>query len=119
MPSAITTHILDTARGVPAAFVATILEWRRDETEEWSLLGSATTDNDGRIRDWRPACERVRPGVYRLRFKTNGYFAALGIAPIFFPHICVEFLVPPDAARSSYHIPLLLSPYGYSTYRGS
>jgi 5-hydroxyisourate hydrolase len=114
--SAITTHVLDTARGTPAAGVPVRLERVRDgEPEE---IGRASTDGDGRVRDIGP--ERLQAGTYRLVFGTADYFARLNQGEprdSFFPEVTVTFTA--DGEASHYHVPLLLSPFGYTTYRGS
>jgi 2-oxo-4-hydroxy-4-carboxy-5-ureidoimidazoline decarboxylase len=131
--SAITTHVLDTARGVPAAGVAVRLdrvspagpgETPGDKTEE---IGRARTDADGRVRSIGPA--KLPAGTYRLTFGTGDYFGVF-YAPsppgqhsagqpvaAFFPEVAVTFVI--DGETPHYHVPLLLSPFGYSTYRGS
>jgi 5-hydroxyisourate hydrolase len=117
--SAITTHVLDLAKGTPAAGVAVVLEIRvelREPSEMWKTLAERTTDADGRVRDFIAAGSRLDVGRYRLTFSTGEYFAAQRIAS-FHPHVMVEFEVR-DAAQH-HHVPLLLSPFGYSTYRGS
>ena len=108
----ISTHILDLSDGNPAAGVNVTLD--RAESAGWLRVGSATTDPDGRVRDafsMPPAA-----GRYRLTFATGAYFAARGIAS-FHPEVAVEFEV--RTAGQPQHVPLLLSPFGYSTYRGS
>ena len=107
----ITTHVLDTARGAPAADLSVLLErWRGTE---WSAVGRAVTDPNGRVAAFTNA--PLDPGTYRLTFDTGAYHRASGITP-FFPEVTVVF----EAATSGHHhIPLLLSPYGYSTYRGA
>lgn len=128
----ITTHVLDTARGVPAAGVPIRLELRKGEA--WQPLGSGATDGDGRLRTLTPAGP-VEPGRYRISFDTAAYFAATAGAatgagasgepptPVeagsafFFPLVEIQFVVADGT--SHYHVPLLLSPFGYSTYRGS
>ena len=105
----ISTHVLDAALGCPAAGVAVRLE---DATG--SALGEAVTDDDGRVADLAPGSLAV--GDYRLRFDTGGYFAASG-RDAFYPEVVVAFTVADAAER--YHVPLLLSPFAYSTYRGS
>jgi 5-hydroxyisourate hydrolase len=110
----ITTHVLDTARGCPADGVPILLEHRDDE--RWQLVGRGTTDGNGRLKDLVPPSFEVRAGVYRLRFDTRAYFARHHI-PSFFPDVVVTFEVA--EANGHYHVPLLLSPFGYSTYRGS
>jgi 5-hydroxyisourate hydrolase len=112
--STITTHVLDTARGRPASGVRVTLETRAGDGT-WTVVGSGATDGDGRLRDLLDAGALASPGVYRLRFDTGAYFASLGTES-FYPEVTVEFQVR-DARH--HHIPLLLSPYGYSTYRGS
>jgi 5-hydroxyisourate hydrolase len=112
--STISTHVLDTALGRPAAGVRVILE-QLDETGVAVSLGAGETDGDGRLRDLTPAGEMLEPGHYRLRFDVGTYFAA-SARETFFPSVTVEFRVTGPAAH--YHVPLLVSPYGYSTYRG-
>lgn len=100
----ITTHVLDTAKGRPAAGVRVTL--LRDDT----LLFDGITDGDGRARVLEP--ERVVPGEYRIRFDTGSYNPGG-----FFPEAAIVFRI--DDTAQHYHVPLLLSPFGYSTYRGS
>lgn len=109
--SMITTHVLDTAAGQPAAGVAVRLEARH--TSGWRTVGDGVTDADGRV--WELGPDVVPPGAYRLTFRTEGYFARDG-RQAFFPEITVTFSVL-DA--SHHHVPILLSPFAYSTYRGS
>lgn len=111
--SAVTTHVLDTARGLPAAGVAVRLELVSAAGQ--LPVGQSVTDADGRARDLGPVL--LPPGTYRLVFDTGAYFAARGTEPAFFPEVAVVFRVDGDAPR--YHVPLLLSPFAYSTYRGS
>jgi 5-hydroxyisourate hydrolase len=111
--SAVTTHVLDTARGTPAAGVQVRLERVSDAGPE--ELGRASTDPDGRVRDIGP--ERLQAGTYRLVFGTAEYFAGLNQRDSFFPEVTVTFTAGGEA--SHYHVPLLLSPFGYTTYRGS
>jgi 5-hydroxyisourate hydrolase len=113
--SPITTHILDLSSGQPAKGVAVSLAVRRDG-DRWDELASGVTDADGRIRDLFPRPNPLALGVYRLRFQTEAYFLARGVRA-FHPSITVEFSV--DDPSGHYHVPLLLSPFGYSTYRGS
>ena len=110
--SAITTHVLDTAQGRPAAGVLVRLEHVAGVTG--AVLGAGTTDDDGRLASLGP--DRVRPGTYRLVLDTAGYFARTG-QPCFFPEVSLSFTVAdPD---QHHHVPVLLSPFAYSTYRGS
>lgn len=112
--SGITTHVLDTARGRPAAGVPVTLESRSEAG--WTLVGRGATDADGRLRDLAPADFVLTEGEYRLTFDAGAYFGASG-AEGFYAEVFVAFVVRDAAAH--YHVPLLLSPYGYSTYRGS
>jgi 5-hydroxyisourate hydrolase len=112
--SAITTHVLDTARGRPAAGVPITLAVAVDEG--WRVLGAGATDADGRLRTLLPAGAALEPGRYRLVFDTGAYFAAQG-GEGFYPEVAVVFAVRDGAQH--FHVPLLLSPFGYSTYRGS
>lgn len=112
--SQITTHVLDTSLGRPAAGVPLLLEMKQPQGD-WKELGRGVTDADGRCRQLLPG-GALAPGAYRLIFDTATYFKscnALG----FYPQVSVEFEVRDP--ESHYHVPLLLSPYGYSTYRGS
>lgn len=108
--SMITTHILDTTAGKPAAGVAVVLE-RCDPGPTWTIADQGKSDVRGRIKSLS-AGDRAHcmPGLYRLRFDTSQ------LAP-FFPEIVVQFVI--SGADQNYHIPLLLSPFGYTTYRGS
>ena len=112
--SAITTHVLDTSRGRPAAGMSVMLE-RRESGGQWTAVGHAKTDADGRAQSLMPA-GAPPPGSYRLTFDTQRYFEGQSIASLY-PSVVVIFDV--RAGESHYHIPLLLSPYGYSTYRGT
>jgi 5-hydroxyisourate hydrolase len=108
----ITTHVLDTARGAPAAGVPVRLE--SEPGVGPAEIGRATTDADGRVSDIGPGY--LPAGTYRLVFDTASYFAAQRTAG-FFPEVAVTFTV--DGGGQHYHVPLLLSPFGYATYRGS
>ena len=111
--SAITTHVLDVSRGRPARGIAVVLE--RVGVPQSTTLARATTDADGRVKAFAPT-PQLQPGTYRLTFEVAPYFAAASI-DAFYPRVVLEFEVR-DAAQH-HHVPLLLSPYGYSTYRGS
>jgi 5-hydroxyisourate hydrolase len=113
--SAITTHVLDTARGVPAAGVHVTLEWSA-QSGDWQRMGEGTTDPDGRLRTLMPDTGSAPTGIYRLRFETGAYFQSHGTAA-FHPHITVTFEIVDGEAH--HHVPLLVSPFGYTTYRGS
>ena len=109
----ITSHVLDTAAGRPAAGVAVRLECR--EGEAWRSCGEGGTDGDGRTGDLLSGSE-LKPGTYRLTFATGVYFAARE-AKAFHPEVQIQFRV--DAGQSHYHVPLLIAPFGYTTYRGT
>jgi 5-hydroxyisourate hydrolase len=110
--STLTTHVLDTSRGRPAAGVPVRLD-RHDG--DWKAIASGVTDPDGRLRDWI-AGGTVDVGRYRLTFDTASYFSAHGVRA-FYPFVEIVFDV--DAPAEHFHVPLLLAPFGYSTYRGS
>lgn len=117
MKSPITTHVLDTALGKPAAGVRVVLQmWQSGSGTDLKQLAEGVTDKDGRIVDLLPADSRVTPGIYRLTFDTKAYFEKKKQAT-FFP--CVQIAFEIRYSDQHYHVPLLLSPYGYSTYRGS
>ncbi len=111
--SPITTHVLNTATGKPAAGIALYLEQKKDE--QWQLLARGTTNQDGRVADLLPPTTSLEPGEYRMVFETAPYFEAQHIAT-FYPLVEIRFYI---RDTTHYHIPLLLSPFGYSTYRGS
>src|SRR5712672_1944787 len=111
--SKITTHVLDVSMGKPAAGIPVTLEAKKQDAS-WSVMGKGTTDKDGRVADLLSE-GRLTAGVYRLTFDTAAYLSKGGNA--FFPQVSIVFNV--DDVGQHYHIPLLLSPYGYSTYRGS
>jgi len=111
--SKITTHVLDIARGSPAAHVHIKLE-RRMSDGSYKEIGSGRTDHDGRLRSLAP--DQIEEGVYRITFDTRSYFDAHQLQS-FYPEASIAFEV--RDANQHYHVPLLLSPYGYSTYRGS
>ena len=107
----ITTHVLDTSRGRPAAGVPVTLE--RLTGAEWTIAAAGRTDDDGRLI---ALAGDTAPGTYRLVFDTAAYFRSNGVRA-FFPEVTVAFEI--DDVSRHYHVPVLLSPYGYSTYRGS
>ena len=112
--SAITTHVLDLAKGRPAAGVPIALSVK--DAGAWRELGRGATDADGRLRTLLPDGAPLAAGTYRLVFDTASYFAASGVDG-FSPEVSVVFAVKEPGGH--YHVPLLLSPFGYSTYRGS
>lgn len=112
--SQVTTHILDTTQGRPAAGVTIILhEWQH--ADGWREIARGFTAADGQLLDLLLPDERLGHGAYQLRFLTQPYFEQQGLVG-FYPFVDVCFVVGDDA---HYHVPLLLSPFGYSTYRGS
>ena len=113
--SPITTHVLDISLGRPAQGVAIVLE-ARGLDESWSEIGRGVTNADGRVTSLLAETAILAVGVYRLRFFTDAYFAACGTRG-FYPEVSVIFRIEDPAGH--YHVPLLLSPFGYSTYRGS
>ncbi len=109
--ASLSTHVLDTARGIPAEGVAIGLE--REEKSGWKPLAQGRSNADGRCADL--VKEGLSKGVYRLTFDTAAYFKKQGTS-CFFPSVGIIFEVSDDR---HHHVPLLLSPFGYSTYRGS
>ena len=105
----LSTHVLDTSLGMPAPGITVVLE-----TVAGEALGDGITDGDGRVGSIGP--ERLGAGDYRLRFASGGYFAARGVEA-FYPEVVVVFTIAD--ADQHYHVPVLLNPFGYSTYRGS
>ena len=105
----LSTHVLDTSLGKPAAGVTVVLESVAGEA-----LGDGITDGDGRVGSIGP--ERLEAGDYRLRFASGGYFSERGVEA-FYPEVVVVFTIAD--ADQHYHVPVLLNPFGYSTYRGS
>jgi 5-hydroxyisourate hydrolase len=112
--SQITTHVLDVSVGQPAVGVSVVLEIEKP-AGGWKELSRGATDGDGRLRHLLVPDSLIE-GTYRLTFDTGSYFAARKTAGLY-PRVSVEFQV--RDLKAHYHIPLLLSPYGYSTYRGS
>jgi 5-hydroxyisourate hydrolase len=109
----VSTHVLDATRGLPAAGVAITIE--SQQGDGWTPLAQRITDEDGRVGDLVSALE-LAPGPYRITFAVEDYFAGLGIES-FYPSISITFRVVDP--RRHYHVPILLSPFAYSTYRGS
>ena len=113
MESPITTHVLDTMRGRPAVGVPVTLEV--ESGSDWKKVATGTTNSDGRITDL------IRPGslvarIYRLTFDTSAYFRSAGTES-FYPYVIITFVIKEPSMH--YHVPLLVSPHGYTTYRGS
>ena len=111
----ITTHVLDLADGRPAIGMAVALEVR-DAAGHWMRVGEGATDLDGRLAGLLPADRHLERGTYRLLFDTGAWFADRRLEGLY-PEVSVVFEVTDGTQH--YHVPLLLSPYGYSTYRGT
>ena len=112
---AITTHVLDTARGRPAEGIPVLLE-RETAEKTWQIVGNGFTDPNGRVNNIVPHAAKLEEGIYRLTFATSVYFAAQS-AKGFYPHVVISFYVTDPAEH--YHVALTLSRFGYTTYRGS
>jgi len=115
MPSPLTTHVLDTAAGRPAAGIAIQLA-QLDDAEQWQPLAEGTTDADGRSAELMAGQSTLAPGTYRLTFQLAAYFQARQVDS-FYTAIPVVFTI--RSPQQHVHVPLLVSPFGYSTYRGS
>jgi len=118
-PTTISTHVLDLVRGGPAVGVGISLEWQEDSRADgvagWRLIRSGATDSDGRLKGLLPE-GAPQAGIFRITFFTGAWFAAHD-KPCFYPEVAVCFAIP--APGQHWHVPLLMGPYGYSTYRGS
>ncbi|KAM6943393.1 5-hydroxyisourate hydrolase-like isoform 2-T3 [Xenentodon cancila] len=114
-PSPLTTHVLNTATGVPGADVSLRLYRQEPATNVWHLINSGITNEDGRCPGLITK-QMFTPGVYKIHFETSQYWASMGETS-FYPYVEIVFTISdPD---QKYHIPLLLSRFSYSTYRGS
>jgi 5-hydroxyisourate hydrolase len=111
--SQITTHILDTSKGRPASGITIILYLGKND--EWKEMKRGRTNEEGRITDLLGKDVMLQKGMYKLRFETKEYFDKAG-TPTFYPYVEIVFDIQ---SNEHYHIPLLLNPFGYSTYRGS
>lgn len=111
--SPITTHVLDTAAGKPAAGINVTLE--RQDKKAWKLIGKGKTDADGRLKTLMQE-GKLPAGNYRLTFAVESYFKKQKV-PSFYQQIPIQFQI--KGPSQHYHVPLLLNPFGYSTYRGS
>jgi 5-hydroxyisourate hydrolase len=109
----ISTHVLDTMRGTPAAGLEVTLS-RREPDGDWTVVGQAVTDADGRVRELTD--DELDAGDYRLEFATQPYFARSGLSA-FYPEVAVVFSL--EDPTGHVHVPLLLSPFGYTTYKGT
>lgn len=111
--SQLTTHILDTSAGKPAEGVSVVLE--KNNSDSWERIADGITNHDGRIGNLLVSDQYLAEGNYRLVFDTGSYYTSRN-QKSFYPKVTVEFTVSDHA---HYHVPLLLNPFGYSTYRGS
>ncbi len=111
--SRLSTHILDTTKGKPAEGVTIILYGGGND--EWTELARGLTNNDGRIENLLDKDDLLNFSIYKMRFETKDYFDKSEVKT-FYPYIEIIFEIEPD---QHYHIPLLLNPFGYSTYRGT
>lgn len=111
--SQITIHILDTSAGTPAPDISVSLF--RQQEQNWTFIAEGVTNKDGRLTELLAASEPIPPGIYKLRFETKIYFETRGITS-FYPFVEVVFFINDNG---HYHVPLLLNPFGYSTYRGT
>ena len=109
----ITTHILDTSLGKPAQGVK--IKLLKLMNDSWEVIGEGLTNADGRLPGLLPDGKSLEPGEYRMWFDTDSYFASLGQKSIY-PSVSIDFRT---FDTTHYHVPLLLNPFGYSTYRGS
>ncbi len=112
--SQITTHVLDTSKGIPAKGITIRLQ-KPAGNDQWEDIVNGETNDDGRIPGFLPDDKVIEPGVYRMLFETKAYFESNQVDG-FYPYAPVVFEIKDT---EHYHIPLLLNPYGYSTYRGS
>ncbi|KAG7396358.1 hypothetical protein PHYBOEH_002441 [Phytophthora boehmeriae] len=114
--SPVTSHVLDTSRGCPAAHVRVELQFLHHG--DWIHVNDGETNDDGRVAtDLVPESSTFLSGSYRMVFHTKDYFEANGVFEYFYPEIPIHFLVKDPTQH--FHVPLLLNPFGYSTYRGS
>ena len=111
--SQLTTHILDTTKGRPASGVTIILF--QEDNNNWKKITAGTTDEDGRILNFLHKNVMLEPGIYKMKFETKEYFEKQGVQT-FYPFVEITFTI---MGSEHYHVPLLLNPFGYSTYRGS
>ncbi len=110
----ITSHVLDTSAGRPASGI--LISLQQQSGNDWIMLGSVETNDDGRVSDFTGSQDVLPGGIYKLTFYLDDYFRQSGTSS-FYPYAEVVFEIEGDGQH--YHVPLLLNPYGYSTYRGS
>lgn len=112
--SSVTTHVLNTAKGEPGKGIQVTLDIKQEDRFE--NIGSGTTDEDGRVKDLLANDHQLKTGIYRISFDTGSYYKAQG-EKCFYPEASIVFEV--EIESEHYHVPLLISGFGYSTYRGS
>lgn len=110
----LSVHVLNQTQGLPSSNMLVVLEAQQGDS--WVKLNEAKTNKDGRITEFYPKDKPLKKGIYKVTFKTGDWFKANNQRS-FFPEVPVVFVI--DGRLDHYHIPLLLSPYGYSTYRGN
>jgi len=111
--SQVTTHVLDTSTGRPCRDISVRL--MNKVIDKWETIAQGITNNDGRVADLLPKDKIIAAGDYKLIFETGSYYAGKKIKT-FYPIVEIQFTISDD---SHYHVPLLINPFGYSTYRGS
>ena len=111
--SQVTTHVLDTSAGKPGKDISVRL--MQHSSHQWRAIAQGVTNTDGRVTDLLPAGKDLTAGNYKIVFETGAYYAKQSIKT-FYPAVEILFTI---ADNSHYHVPLLISPFGYSTYRGS
>ena len=111
--SSLSSHVLNTVTGKPARGMKITLEV--EDGNGWKTLHAGETNSDGRVTG--AEFPKLEPKVYRMSFDTKAYFDSEGVKEYFYPVARIEFIVAPNAGH--YHVPLLVSPFSYSTYRGS
>ncbi|KAF9354283.1 hypothetical protein BGX34_011113 [Mortierella sp. NVP85] len=116
--SPITCHVLDSSRGKPGQNVPVKLEYL-GENNTWKGLANGETDSDGRVSTLLEPSFQLASGIYRMTFETAAYWASVGVTSYFHPYVQIVFDIPAGSEGQHYHIPLLLSPFSYTTYRGS
>ena len=114
MKSPITSHVLDTEKGIPAEGIPVRLEQKKND--QWQEIAAGVTNDDGRLIDWMPKDYELRDGEFRVEFDLEEYFSKQNRST-FYPQAVINFKI--ENTKQHYHVPLLLSAFGFSTYRGS
>merc|ERR1712029_110466 len=116
-PDPLSAHVLDTTIGLPADGIQMTLEKYNNSSKLWELVSKKTANAEGRASDFFSVPENFVVGTYKMRFETDRYFQQKGVEDYFYPYADVVFQIKDPLVH--YHIPLLLNPFGYTTYRGS